>query len=65
MTTKAALQLLLDIHRGIKLAVRYAATVLVAAIKEWLWPLTRLVPFRPASASPHSATSWPTPRSPR
>ncbi|MDT0479381.1 hypothetical protein [Streptomyces doebereineriae] len=27
---------LLDIHRGIKLAFRYEATVLVAAINEWL-----------------------------
>ncbi|OAH12928.1 hypothetical protein STSP_35740 [Streptomyces jeddahensis] len=26
----------IDIHRGIKLAVRYEATVLVAAINEWL-----------------------------
>jgi len=26
----------LDIHRGINLSVRYEATVLVAAINEWL-----------------------------
>lgn len=26
----------LDIHRGIKLAVRYEATVLVAVLNEWL-----------------------------
>jgi hypothetical protein len=27
---------LLDIHKGIKLAVRYEATVLFATINEWL-----------------------------
>jgi len=36
--------------------VRYRATVLIAAINEWLWPLNRPSPARPAGSLPVAAS---------